>query len=410
MIINIFLIFAIAYLIRQISNQALKKQVMNIFLIASFFQIIFLILYRIELYQLDRVVYYSDAEVYWEETLNYLNGNITDAYNASYIWTCWLLQKTSPFISVIWNNMYNILVMDLSILISALVIIHNKNYINSNVISQTRVFLILNLFNPLILFGYMRNLKDASFLLYISLTIYLLQKLNQKRHILKEIFYCIFLGIMAVVSYGIRPWAFVISIYGALAFLFSNNKFNKLRSIMILLFIGCFCIIAAPQIIRIYDSTILWTNVIENRSQGMGILELVKSMATLLLGPGYLRSLLGHRYFLFYMIIGNIMCFIGSIIWWIQIPYMISMVKKPRISFRKASIYLKYYFIMTISYILIYSISYRGSTEIRMRSTLYILISTIFFGIFDYKLNKTQLLLFGCGIVVIFIGGSIIGF
>lgn len=398
-------------LINRIKDKRMSKKIKLILYIGYAFQFVFFIFYRMELFSLGREVYYSDAEVYWLDTLTYLEGNRNYVFNASYIWTCVLLQKTSPFIWVGWNNIYNILIMDLSIVICSLFILENYKHNNREIDDKFRnkiyIYYFLNLYNPLVLFGYMRNLKDATFLFYVCITIYILYLINLKRSIYKDIFYCGFLAIMAVIAYGIRPWAFIISIFAVIFFVYENKKINKNRVITLLTLSLLLGVLFVPYIQTIYASTDIWVGKIGKESSSMGILSILKSIFTLVIGPGYLRSLYGSEYFMFSLVIGNIMCFLGSIMWWFQLPYMITMLKNPITKIKKSSGYIKYFILMTIAYIGIYSISYGGSTEIRMRSTLYILVSTIFFSVFDLNRLRNKINIFCLITFIVFILGTI---
>ena len=111
----IIILFAIMFLlINKISSIEIRKTVILRVIFALLIQFLFLILYRLELFNLGRVVYFSDAEVYWNHTLSYLSGDFYYAYNDVYIWVSYIVQRTSPFVWVGWINIYNILILNIS--------------------------------------------------------------------------------------------------------------------------------------------------------------------------------------------------------------------------------------------------------------------------------------------------------
>ena len=174
MIILLLMIVAIFYIIsKNIGDKSLKKKLFKYFIIGLIFQSLLFTLYRMNLQYIGREVYYSDAEVYWEATKDVLNGNETNEYNRAYIYMCAIIQKTSLFTWAGWNNIFNILCVDLSI---AMIIVVIYKRIKDERYNNLYFFLFCSLYNPLIIFSLMRNLKDALFLLIVVIEGYLLEK------------------------------------------------------------------------------------------------------------------------------------------------------------------------------------------------------------------------------------------
>ena len=155
----------IIWLSKKLSNDNSKIKAITLF--AIFEQTIILLVYRINLNTINRVVYYSDAEVYWDNTLTLLNGGHLIGSQTGYAYYCMLLQLVSPFVSVIWNNISNICLLDCSVLLLAHVMVLGS-------VSQKNILLFLrfNLYNPLIIYGLGRNLKDSLFLFIIVVVVY----------------------------------------------------------------------------------------------------------------------------------------------------------------------------------------------------------------------------------------------
>lgn len=404
------------YIINKVPLKIIRRDILMKIFFALFVQSVILIIYRLELMDLGRVVYYSDAEVYWKHTLSYLSGNIYYAYNDIYIWISYFIQKTSPFLWVGWNNIYNILIVNISIVICAVGVLNSlqesklidcKYTIRKNI----NVFLNFTLFNPLTIYSLMRNLKDATYLLMVVLVIYFFQLLQNKKSKSLWILYIIFLFFMAVLLYRIRPWAFVSSILALYFIIEKNNLSVKKRFLWIVLF-SVFAIILtmfSSRFMRIYSSTAMWVPIVLSSALEQTFIEKLISIPRLMIGPGPIRSLFGSTYFVFYTIIGNYMSFIGSMMWWIQISFMASKVSSINFFFKNLSIFSKYILLNIVIYILVYAMAYSGSSELRFRGVLYVLISALFFSIIPARLDKKSLFKTSLLLIIITIGGLIFG-
>lgn len=403
-----------------ISDAKLRKYVVLRLVIALLIQLLFFILYRLELYSIGREVYYSDAEIYWKHTLSYLSGNIYYAYNDAYIWICYIIQKTSPFIWVGWNNIYNILIVDLSIILCANIIYreNEKQLLNKKKGSKCDIkehtnlkqFLNWTVFNPLITYSLMRNLKDATYLFLICIIIYVfyLIQYSQRRRI-GWISYFIFLFFMTIVLYRIRPWAFVTSLIAIWCVLdtLKIRGFTKIVVVIVILLSINILMLNNAQFSRIYSSTKLWVPIVFDSYQKQSFMDKILSLPRLFVGPGPFRSILGKQYFMFYTNIGNFMSFVGSIIWWIQFVFMISQVLEGNI--KNLTVFAKYMFLNLLFYILIYSMAYRGSTELRFRGVLYILVSALFFSISCFRIERKLLPIISILLLTVTISALIFG-
>ncbi|GFR35997.1 hypothetical protein [Thermobrachium celere] len=404
MLILILISVCLYKVINKISDTKIRKIVTKKLLISIMFQLFLLIIYRLELKYLGRVVYYSDAEDYWRHTLEYLSGNYYSAYNEVYIWICYFIQKSSPFVWVGWNNIYNILITNLSIIMCSYIISIEKG--------EVKQFLNFTLFNPLVIYALMRNLKDATYLFFVCLIIYVYYLVKQIQSKFAWMFYFIFCIIMSIFLYGIRPWAFLTSI---VAIYFIIEKI-KIRSITKLLLIGFFIFFIRIIITlnvnfkRMYDSVNLWLPIVLKSAQSLTLLEKILAIPRLFLGPGPFRSILGHEYFLFYTLTGNIMAFLGSIFWWIELAIILSVIiTYGNIDVNKTSVFSRYMFYNLILFCIIYSMAYGGSSELRFRGVLYIMVSSWFFSVYKIK-NINQIIVHvNIFLLIITIGSLIFG-
>src|SRR5690554_8234724 len=114
----VFFLFSLLIYISKKNNKYIPKFAISILGVLTL-QIALLLIYRIELFQLGREVYYSDATTYWEATKAMLNGYDFHAWNLGYVYYSVIIQKTTPFVSVFWVNLSNLLLFDLSVVLIA---------------------------------------------------------------------------------------------------------------------------------------------------------------------------------------------------------------------------------------------------------------------------------------------------
>ena len=394
-IIVIMMIWIFLSINRNIENKTDKNKVLVCMIGAMIIQSIWLILYRTNLSYIGREVYFSDAEAYWNATKKLLLGETIIEYNRLYIYICYFIQKTSPLIWVGWNNIFNILCIDLTV-----TMIINIAYKNAKCkdIKKITLLMFYTLYNPLIIYSLMRNLKDALFLLMITLIGYLLE-LNIYKKIVNCIPFLAFLIISIPILYNIRPWGFLISIVALL--LFINERYNmkntkrNIQKLGILIVATVMCFIAYKKIPIINSTLNMWVPIVLKSSTTRSVFDNVLGIAKLFVGPGPIRSMFGNNYFMFTTSLGNIMSTIGAIVWYWELSRFIAGIKSPIKKVRNTNIFIKYMIITIILYILIYVMQYGGSTELRFRGVLYIIISTIGFGICEIKNDSKSICVSG---------------
>lgn len=399
MLIIIFEFLVMLYIAKQIKKKNLKNVYIYLF-IALFIQLTILFFYRVELREMGRVVYFSDAEVYWEQTLLYMsNGKILTGQDG-YVKYCSIIQITSPFYSVVWNNISNLFLLDISILMIA-----NMALLNGIKLINIKWFLIMLLNNPLVYYGLFRNLKDSLFLFILTLIIYLFDRYFKN----KNIIYLIIAIILDLYVSRIRPWGFLILPmcicgYYMNELLKKGNGWRKIILTIILISTIPIMYIVLSET-RMLDHLEVWTPVIEKNTSSQSIVSLLLGPFVIVLGPGWYRALFGSRYFMFYTSIGNLCCFIGAVIWWIQLSIFLSKIKFH--NFIKSNKIASMLLIILVFILMIYTMQYGGSLEIRFRSIIYVLLSsTYLFMNQSFVLNKiNKVSVFFC--VFIFMFGTI---
>lgn len=413
MLIIIILNFIVFYLIKKYNLFNTKKS--RVILYSSvLIEIVLFVVYRINLAQLGREVYFSDAETYWKNTLEILTTGHSDGYNNLYYRLCALIQKTSPFLWVGWNNLFNITCLNLSFILIA-------TFVQKTDSSEKKlqIFTLFSLANPFIVFGLMRNLKDSLFLLMVVVTCFIADYYCKTKNKILKVFILAALLLMAYVFTDIRPWGFIIPII-AILYIVQYQKRKKYqfdyKSILILisvaLLVGAAIIFAVPSIA---NNIKIWAPITLSSSADRGLLSTIVGLGKFMLAPGPIRALLGNDFFEHSMLSGNIMAGVGSLIWWLSlIPITVAIVtqkEKIKLIFKKDG-FLKLILISALFYLIIYTMQYGGSGELRLKSVFYIFFYAIVFQLYDipdFSQHKKTTILVTCLLSLVFITTSIIG-
>lgn len=364
MIIIFFEFLAIIYCINALQRRYIKLS--NVLIIGLSIQVITLVLYRINLDYIGRDVYFSDSEVYWNNTLQLLRGQKLTGYGTQvgYAYFCALIELLSPFYSVLWLNISNVLIVDISVLILC-IIIYEDNHNRSNI----KLFAEICLFNPLIIYSLLRNMKDALFLFIIVVIILLYTKIKRNR----KWIYIIPIILLTIVVSTIRPWGFLIMPVLAIdGFLSSDIGSPKKRLIITIIILTLFIIVLKAT--SLWDHVLLWEPIVIERASKLSMIEIISAPIKILTGPGPYRSFFGNDYFLYTTTVGNIASGIGSIVWWMAISTMLANIKSFRITKCNLTVLL-----VCLMFLGIYSMQYGGSLELRFRGVIYILFAAMFF-------------------------------
>lgn len=391
-LLNILLYLLLKDLIVKFDKKEQKKLYLLLG-IGLLIELFLLIIYRYDLVNIGRIVYYSDAETYWRNTLEIINYGTSSGYNSLYYICCAFLQLTSPFLWVGWNNIFNITCINYIIYFVISIIVKRND---KEIYEKTKLIIITIMYNPFIIYSLMRNLKDALFTLMVVVTAYLYnyyyECMGQKMKILTII------GLMAMTYLFIliRPWAFIISLLAIMLIIIhklktikyakflknfiKNNLVGTVISGVLLLSI---IILVVPIIfvnLKVWIPTVMQT--FFSRNIFLTLLGVIK----LIFAPGPIRCLFGNKFFIHYTTSGNIMTFIGSIMWWISIIYLVAILYTNRKNLKIKDKFVKFILYILIIFISLYTIQYAGSVELRLHSTLYILIYIIIFT--EYKINN----------------------
>ena len=217
----------------------------------------------------------------------------------------------------------------------------------------------------------------------------------------------------------IRPWGFIVSIIAilyTLFVLFKNRKINirKTNKIFIICSILIFIVIGYIIYPNMAVTLKVWFPVVKKIFYSRSIIELILGFGKFILGPGPIRCLFGNKFFVHYVFTGNIMCFIGSIMWWISLIFILSslVINKKDVIKKIKNNNIMFIILVLIFYVSIYVVQYGGTAEIRLRSVMYIFVYSIFFNICDFekiKNNKKVYLISSIFLMIVFLGVTFIG-
>ena len=388
-----------------------KKKQKNIYLLFGtglLIEVVLLIIYRCDLINMGRIVYYSDAQTYWYNTLEIINYGTSGGYNSLYYICCAFLQLTSPFLWVGWNNLFNLTCINYIIYFVISIIVKSNN---QEKYEKIKYIIISIMYNPFIIYSLMRNLKDALFTLMVIVTAYLYSYYFESNIQKNKILTIVGLMFMTYLFILIRPWAFIIPLFAILLIIINGIKnikgkyinviknFIKNNMVIVVLtgiLLLSILILVVPIIfvnLKVWIPTVLETFLSRN------ILLTLLGVIKLIFAPGPIRCLFGNKFFVHYTISGNIMTFIGSIMWWISIVCIAYILYSNRKNLKIKNKFSVLILSILIMFVGIYTIQYAGSVELRLHSTLYILLYIIIFieykVIIDYKDKKFQNLMIG---------------
>ncbi|OED33126.1 hypothetical protein BHE17_11955 [Planococcus maritimus] len=395
MLIIMLLLFLLIFISIKIS-----RKIPNYFLfviILLVFQLGWLTLYRIELYSIGRDVYYSDASAYWNATKSFLLGYDFHSWNMGYVYYSAAIQKFSFFVSVLWNNISNLLLLFLSIVIFSYIML--KEGISS---LNIKIFTYSLLLNPLVSYGLYRNLKDSLFLFLTVLSILVVYSFAKNSNKLNKIINIIFIAVLMGLLPLVRPWGFVIPPLLFLITLIYTKKISakKILNISLVLLIAIFSIVVSGY----REILMTWIPYVLNSADALNPLRLILSPLNLVIGPGPIRPLFPDDYFEYYTIVGNISTSLGALMWWLILPFFIVKIRKIKLSLLH-----RQFGIVLFLFIIIYSLAYGGSVEIRFRSVLYILITAQAVVMFNMNLIKKDIIKYIFVLSVIVSGGLYFG-
>ncbi|KUK22617.1 MAG: hypothetical protein XD57_1286 [Thermotoga petrophila] len=381
-------IIGVSILLRKQRKVHSVKALMFSFLV----QTLILISYILELREKwGRIVYWSDAEYYWNATLEMLNGVVPSVYNIGYVFYSWLLQLTSPIVTPIWNNVSNLILLNLSFLLGIQMIMGE---VKQKFRRLPWFSYLVTIGNPLVIYSLCRNLKDVLFLFYTVLSIYvgvkLMQTLVNSRIRLSRNIPVVMLSISSyLLSFSallssVRVWGWMIPTFNVLlitsALALSSTTKKRFKWVLIpllsvILFVPYFTF--SPKVQQISFWIESRENLVQMGRQMSALQSVLVGPFVMFFGPGPIRSLFGSTYFQFYTHVGNVSSFLGSVVWYFFLPWFgTNLLRRLRWSAKFVSFKMTAFILLLL--LGIYSYFYGGSTELRFRGVLYVLTGLVY--------------------------------
>ncbi|MGC8691088.1 MAG: hypothetical protein ACP5SP_06595 [Caldisericum sp.] len=371
MIVIFFILLLFIVILQLKIDVSEKKEILVVLLVILIWNLLWLVLVQAELFYKGVYTYGSDANYYYNEFLRCL-GNARPFYTAMhsrlaplYVLFGTFILKTSPNLSSVWIKLSNILLIEV---IFVLIYFWMRTYIK-------RTSLIINLLfffglNGIITWTVLRELKDIFFVFLVIINLSGLDYLLKKGKSLQAI---LFTGLMIYLQFNVRMFAVAIPLVILFIYILVWRKSIK-RNLYYLL--GAFVILILlfehKRIAWFYTGFIYYAGRFREPLTLLGsssITQILIAPFRFLIGPGPIRALEESEVFVVTTNMGNILIFLGSILWWIILPILFMVfVFDFKFIFRNL-----YFFATPIFIALMYSIMYLGTGDTRLRATTYIL-------------------------------------
>ena len=350
---------------------------------------VIIIFYRLELSLLDMDVYFSDALYYYERSFESFS-NLKIFEYAFYL-------KIINLFSIVYFpleiNIVNFLIFQISCLLMLKLILISTKF---NIEAKNKIIYRSSLFifcNPFLIISLIRNVKDVSFLFLIISFIYLIIKFD-------KIYIKIILTLLfSYVLLPIRPWSVILTFSILFYDIFLRIKTSKgllSRSILLV------CAVSLILIIPIYfidniDTLLKWYEIAERGgitdTFDLSFKSRIIGPLKLLFSPGIPRLLNPSKYFTYHTITLIISLFIGIFLNYCLLTRLID--------FKRIMISIKnnfHIFLISLIGIVIYSFSYAGSVEFRIKATI---LSPLFF-IIIASIPQNKFIINNSNIIILF--------
>ena len=367
-----------------------KKKILVTMLIILIWNLFWLILVQAELLYKGVYTYGSDANYYYTEMIKALNSDrpFYTAFHSRlaplYVLFGTFVLKTSPNFSSVWIKLSNVLIIEATFI---LIYLWMRDYVNNKgILSEVILFFGVN---GIITWTVLRELKDILFVFLVIVNMAILQYLLERKKSLQAV---IFTGVMSVIFYYLRMFAVALPIIILLTYiLVYRRKVERSLYYWFIFVAGLALIIERKLLVWFYNGFIYYSgrfreplSIVKN---GSFVLQLLLAPFRFLIGPGPIRSLAGSDIFVVTTNVGNILIFLGSLFWWLILPFLFILFFSD-LKFVFKNLYL---LVPPVFITLIYSFMYLGTGDTRLRATTYLLFIPVFCKYFEYLMeNKTK--------------------
>jgi len=380
MLILLFILLLIFLFIRKFIASEERTRVIFVLLLIFIWCVAWLSLVQAELfYTRGTGTYGSDADYYYAEMLRaYESGEpfqvASKAMSKGYVIFGTLILLASPFPSVIWIKLANILLFIFCLLL--IYWLMRKRNIREK---YSLLFVGFLGFNGIINWMVLRNLKDTLFI-FLSflgiLTIYYLFYSKKPTPWKNIIFSLLVISLFGYMLSTVRPWGMFFSlailisiIIGAFFEGYIQKKHLIIFFLLGVILLGCFynLLLHYFNIYRSYAS--LHQEFLLASGRIPFTIQILLAPLRFLVGPGFVRALQGSEVFVVTTSVGNFLIFIGSLMWWILLPLLImAIIRSPRKLLKNFALLGP-----ALCFLLVYSYAYAGTADTRTRAVFYLL-------------------------------------
>ncbi|REK69280.1 hypothetical protein [Paenibacillus paeoniae] len=371
MVIILLLLFQLFLLLRE---TRFNKTIILIVLSSLVWNVGWLCILHFELLGLGTSSYGSDETAYYNTMLQAFKSDnwfqiVRDDFNFSYVLFGTLILKTSFYPSIFFIRLGNVLLL-INTLLFVFLLLNRTYLIKSKILYWALLFIG---FNGIVTWTAIRNLKDIMFIYFLAILIYfLLDWIIHKRWSILRV---ISMGVALFILEDIRQW-FPYMIIATVALIVLVRLFQKKRYILAAMLISVATITTIPLFKNGLSTLLIYTVTYSEFTSGGNISSLINSnifslplsMGRFILGPGPIRGLFGVDSFLTYTTTGNILITFGGLMWWAVLPFFILAL----LSIKNIKRMYPILFIL-LFYWAMYSYSYAGSGDTRLRAILYLL-------------------------------------
>lgn len=333
------------------------KLARKVFVISLVYNIVWLIPYEWDLYIAGRSVYWSDAEYY----VNGSNRVVFSLFSYS-----WFVNKLS---------LMGLGTIEMRFIMAFIVSLVHAIHVDLFKIRTLSVgFVLLVIFNPFLTLPITRLMKDAYFLLFLGMTLKLLDTNLAVRYL--------WLLLMYFIMPSIRPWSVVLPILFFLISVYQNMRFKFIALVFGLS-------LSIIMLISQKETLIIWYIFITEgklSTYDLGLFNRFLGVFRLLFSPGFYRLIHPENYFLYY--VNSLLFSVGL---GLLCNYFLLANFKLRHLIRqlKYNTVLKYIYLYIVVAIFIYSFAYSGSVEFRIKASILFPLIYALYG--SIRLNRKQL-------------------
>ncbi len=326
-----------------------------------------------------RGTYGTDADYYFECMVRACQSS-TPVHTAlagtsgGYVLFGALAMLTSPSHSVVWVKLANVSLLIL--LLSLLYWLMRQR----GIAPGTSLFVVFLMgFNGIVTWMAIRNLKDTLFITVCFLEMAVVYQLIYKCKSAKHVVPLLVVGLTVLFGHlisALRPWGMFFSVTIVLSITLGASFEGRLRRVDCAV-IGVVAVVACIVSHAWFAGQIEIYRIFREHNQEVSHLtvgtssgvQMLLAPARFLLGPGIVRALYPDQAFRVTAITGNVLIFLGSLVWWALLPVLVLIARHPASQIVKN---------MTVwgpalCFLGVYSFAYGGTADTRTRAVFYLL-------------------------------------